>query len=146
MAAVVEQGERPREVAAHVAEGVVADHGEVAQRVAGLPLEGGDLLPQTVHILRQLVGPDGPAAEAAGPEELRALMRGAITRAVADGADTVWLRTGHTGVRQACRAAGFRLLDEVPGGSARGDIPGDDTRADDGSPSSLLVWKADRSA
>ncbi|MFF0886913.1 dipeptide epimerase [Streptomyces sp. NPDC003456] len=95
---------------------------------------------------RQLVGPDGPAAEAAGPEELRALMRGAITRAVADGADTVWLRTGHTGVRQACRAAGFRLLDEVPGGSARGDIPDDDTRADDGTPSSLLVWKADRSA
>ncbi|MET7381426.1 dipeptide epimerase [Streptomyces sp. NPDC005526] len=96
--------------------------------------------------VRQLDGPDGPGAEAAGPEELVALVRGAITSAVAEGADTVWLRTGHTGVRQACRAAGFRPLDDTPGRSGHGDIPGDDTLTDDGDPSSLMVWKANRSA
>ena len=56
VAAVVEQGERPGEVAAHVAEGVVAHHGEVAQRVAGLALERGDLLPQPADVLGEGVG------------------------------------------------------------------------------------------
>ncbi|MGW0290966.1 dipeptide epimerase [Streptomyces tuirus] len=96
--------------------------------------------------VRQLDGPDGPAADAADPEELVALIRGAITRAVADGADTVWLRTGHSGVRQACRTAGLGPLGDSPGRGGHGDIPGDDTLTDDGDPSSFMVWKANRSA
>ena len=37
----------------HVAEGVVAHHGQVAQRVTRLSPEGGDLLAQAVDVLRQ---------------------------------------------------------------------------------------------
>ncbi|MFF9121353.1 dipeptide epimerase [Streptomyces massasporeus] len=96
--------------------------------------------------VRQLDGPDGPAADAAGPEELVALIRGAITRAVADGADTVWLRTAHSGVRPAGRTAGLAPLGDSPGRGGHGDIPGDDTLTDDGDPSSFMVWKANRSA
>ncbi|MGW3991501.1 dipeptide epimerase [Streptomyces sp. NPDC004830] len=95
---------------------------------------------------RRLDGPDGPAADAPDPEELTALIRVATTRAVAEGADTVWLRTGHTGVRRACRTAGFRPLDGTLDGTPGPDGHGDDTPAGDGDPSSLLVWKANRSA
>ena len=57
MAGVVQHGEAPAEVPADVAEGVVADHGEVPQRVAVLRLEGGDLLAQAVHVLGERVDP-----------------------------------------------------------------------------------------
>ncbi|MDG9712475.1 dipeptide epimerase [Streptomyces sp. DH10] len=100
--------------------------------------------------VRQLDVPAGPA-DAAVPEELKALVRGAVTRAVADGADMVWLRTGHDGVREACRTAGFRPLADSPDGadtgrSDRDDTPGDGTLSDGGDPSSPMVWKANEPA
>ena len=61
VAGVVEQGQAPAEVPADVAEGVVPDHREVPQRVAGLHLERGDLLPQPVHVLGQGVGLRAPS-------------------------------------------------------------------------------------
>ena len=42
-------------MAAHVAEGVVAHHREVAQRVTALGAERGDLLAQPVHVLGQRI-------------------------------------------------------------------------------------------
>ena len=55
VAGVVEQRQRPRQVPAHVAEGVVPHHREVAQRVARLEPQRRDLLAQPVHVLGQVV-------------------------------------------------------------------------------------------
>lgn len=102
-------------------------------RVRRRPLPG--LAPaDTVHRLEVSPGPSGPSAD-----ELRALVRGAVTRAVAEGADTVWLRTGHDGVREACAAAGFHAL-TAPTAPAEGT--GDGPLPDGDGPSSLMVWKA----
>ena len=59
--AVVEEGQRPAEVTTHVAEGVVANHREVAQGSAGLGSQRRDLLPQAQDVLGQRVDAD-PAA------------------------------------------------------------------------------------
>ncbi|ROQ24572.1 L-alanine-DL-glutamate epimerase-like enolase superfamily enzyme [Streptomyces sp. PanSC19] len=111
--------------------------------------------------VRQLDVLPAPSADPATAEELAALVRGAVTRAVADGADTVWLRTGHDGIREACRATGFHALpgsaghdggsaddgDGPDGGSdLDGGRPGDGTLPDGHGPSSLMLWKADRPA
>ncbi|WP_309050565.1 dipeptide epimerase [Streptomyces sp.] len=111
---------------------------------------------------RQLDRTAAPGTEAVSPEELVALLRGAVTRAVADGADTVWLRADDESLREACRAAGFRTLaasggtvrDGAPGGPP--DLPSDRSPAaapagdgplpDGDDPSPLMVWKANEPA
>ena len=60
VAALVEQGEGPGQVAAHVAEGVVPDHGEVAERVGALGAQRGHLLAQAVDVLGQGVAGGAP--------------------------------------------------------------------------------------
>ncbi|MET3985343.1 dipeptide epimerase [Streptomyces sp. PvR034] len=61
--------------------------------------------------------------DAAGTEEIAALLRTAVTRAVADGADTVWMRAEHAaGFAEAARTTGFAAATPVA--------------------ESLLVWKA----
>ncbi|MBD0710803.1 MULTISPECIES: dipeptide epimerase [unclassified Streptomyces] len=100
--------------------------------------------------VRQLAMEPTPSAAPATTGELTALVRGAVTRAVADGADTVWLRTGHDGTRRACLATGFDALPDPAGQDDGSDPvgrrPGDGTLPDGRGPSSLLLWKANRPA
>ncbi|MFG3041541.1 dipeptide epimerase [Streptomyces sp. NPDC048330] len=120
-------------------------------RILRRPLPG-QAPADTVRRLDLLPAPSvGPATA----EETAALVRGAVTHAVADGADTVWLRTAHDGDRDACRAAGFHALPATAGdggdGSAAGSgldghRPGDGTLPHGHRPSSLMLWKANRPA
>ncbi|MGW2209852.1 dipeptide epimerase [Streptomyces sp. NPDC001781] len=101
----------------------------------------GSVPPSTVRQFDVLTAPSAGPATA---EELAALVRGAVTRAVADGADTLWLWSGHDGVREACRAAGFHALPSSTGTDGGGGH--DSTLPDGHGPSSPMVWKANEPA